>query len=176
MTAGADRRSALFDTLALVREELDAQAGVCENLAAQLAAAQGRRSRLAGLYESLTESLPDLGVTGPTGASEDISQADEGHAEESPELDDVRDDESNTLQDFILVILATSDRPMHVEHVLETILHLREEGRTDKLGNSKRPVEDVRTALNRLVKKGRASKVGPSTYTVARAPENSEAA
>ncbi|NXY95780.1 hypothetical protein HYE82_15550 [Streptomyces sp. BR123] len=176
MTAGADRRSVLFDTLALVREELDAQAGVCEDLTTQLAAAQGRLSRLEGLYESLTESLPDLGIAGPTGAPEDSSQTDEGPAEESPELDDLRDAESNTLQDFILVILATSDRPMHVDHVLDTILHLREEGRTDKLGNSKRPVEDVRTALNRLVKKGRASKVGPSLYAVARAPENSEAA
>ncbi|MFD7260528.1 hypothetical protein [Streptomyces sp. NPDC059874] len=176
MTAGADRRSVLFDTLALVREELDAQAGLCEDLTTQLSAAQGRLSRLEGLYESLTESLPDLGIGDPVGASEDTSQADEGHPGESPDLGDVRDDESNTLQDFILVILATSDRPMHVDHVRETILHLREQGRTDKLGNSKRPVEDVRTALNRLVKKGRASKVGPSIYTVARAPENPEAA
>ncbi|MBT2479443.1 hypothetical protein [Streptomyces sp. ISL-94] len=175
MTAGADRHSVLFGTLALVREELDAQAGVCEALAAQLAAAQERLSRLEGLHGSLTESLPDLGVTSPAWAAAGAAQADEAHAEAPSELGDLSD-ESNTLQDFILVILATSDRPMHVDHVRETILHLREQGRTDKLGNSKRPTEDVRTALSRLVKKGRASKVGPALYTVTRAPESSEGA
>ncbi|MFF8611530.1 hypothetical protein [Streptomyces sp. NPDC015350] len=83
-------------------------------------------------------------------------------------LDELQDDESNSLQDFIMTILATSDRAMHVDEVVETIGLLRAKGHTEKLGNSKRPSEDVRTALNRLVGKGRVEKVAVATYAVAR--------
>ncbi|MFI8357781.1 hypothetical protein [Streptomyces cyaneofuscatus] len=123
------------------------------------------------------QASPEVSVPTPlasqiVGAELSVPQQNRGpqeHSSDAPALlEELKDDESNSLQDFAMTILATSDRAMHVDEVVETIELLRDKGRTDKLGNSKRPSEDVRTALNRLVGKGRVEKVASATYAVAR--------
>lgn len=197
MAHGAERRSDLLvDALALIRRDRDERRADCAALRDELAQALRRVSelqdRLAGkehgleqaetMYEFVEARLPGLGVDAQPGHTEPQSPGTAFPAspiEESelsvPQpsdvldpLEELQDDGSNSLQDFILTILATSDRAMHVDEVLETIELLRAKGRTEKLGNSKRPSEDVRTALNRLVGKGRVEKVAAATYAVAR--------
>ncbi|WP_326766069.1 hypothetical protein OG978_17155 [Streptomyces sp. NBC_01591] len=115
----------------------------------------------------LTSEIPVAELSVPQ-QSQEPQKCPRQSSDASASLDELLDDESNSLQDFIMTILATSDRAMHVDEVVETIGLLRAKGRTEKLGNSKRPNEDVRTALNRLVGKGRVEKVATATYAVAR--------
>ncbi|THA70687.1 hypothetical protein E6P78_08905 [Streptomyces sp. A0958] len=197
MAHGAEKRpDLLVDALALIRQDRDERRADCAALRDELTQALRRVSELQDrladkehgleqaetMYEFVEARLPGLGAAAQPGHAAPQSPDTEfpasriGGAELSvPQpsdapapLEELRDDGSNSLQDFILTILATSERAMHVDEVLETIELLRAKGRTEKLGNSKRPSEDVRTALNRLVGKGRVEKVATATYAVAR--------
>ncbi|MFF2226416.1 hypothetical protein ACFVV7_24245 [Streptomyces globisporus] len=207
MAHGAERRSDLLvDALALIRQNRDERRADCAALRDELAQALGRvaelQDRLAGeeqgleqaetMYQFIEARVPAPGDAAQPAPPTPPSAAPSLHVPESAEeeptvphqgtastsLDELQDDESNSLQDFVMTILATSDRAMHVDEVVETIGLLRAKGRTGKLGNSKRPSEDARTALNRLVGKGRVEKVASATYAVARdlTPRKAEAA
>lgn len=56
------------------------------------------------------------------------------------------------------------------------MLQLHAQGLTHHLGRSKRPSEDVRTALNRLALKELVVKVDRGAYEIARTAAESEAA
>ncbi|WP_405810652.1 hypothetical protein OG524_15175 [Streptomyces sp. NBC_01520] len=181
MAHGASRRSdLLLDALALIRQDRDERRADCAALRDELSQALSRVSelqdRLAGeeqgleqaetMYQFVEDRIPAPGADAPESSEEEPPMPPQSSATAS--LDELQDDESNSLQDFVMTILATSDRAMHVDEVVEAIVILRARGRTEKLGNSKRPSEDVRTALNRLVGKGRVEKVAAATYAVAR--------
>ncbi|GGS09754.1 MULTISPECIES: hypothetical protein [Streptomyces] len=181
MAHGASRRSdLLLDALALIRQDRDERRADCAALRDELSQALNRVSelqdRLAGeeqgleqaetMYQFVEDRIPAPGADAPESSEEEPPMPPQSSATAS--LDELQDDESNSLQDFVMTILATSDRAMHVDEVVEAIVILRARGRTEKLGNSKRPSEDVRTALNRLVGKGRVEKVAAATYAVAR--------
>ncbi|WP_326736723.1 hypothetical protein [Streptomyces sp. NBC_01022] len=192
MAHGAERRSDLLvDALALIRQHRDQQRSGCAALRDELTQARSRVTELEHLlageehgleqaeamYQAVESHLPPVGDSPRQNSApppkaqtshEDCEQSAQSLSETPASLDDLKDDESNSLQDFIMTILATSDRAMHVDEVRETIDHIRVSGRTEKLGNSKRPIEDVRTALNRLVGKGRVRKVAAATYAVVR--------
>ncbi|NEB69973.1 hypothetical protein G3I39_23390 [Streptomyces fulvissimus] len=187
-----DRDERRADCAAL-RDELAQACRRVSELQDQLAGKEHGLEQAETMYEFIEARLPGLGVAtqpghtkpqspgtafpaSPIGGSElSVPQqsrellANPQQPSNTPApLEELQDDGSNSLQDFVLTILATSDRAMHVDEVLETIELLRAKGRTEKLGNSKRPSEDVRTALNRLVGKGRVEKVATATYAVAR--------
>ncbi|NUV87791.1 hypothetical protein G6W61_16460 [Streptomyces sp. KAI-26] len=182
MAHRAERRSDLLvDALALIRQDRDERRADCAALRDELDQALGRvaalQDRLAGeeqgleqaetMYQFVEARIPAPGADAQPESTEKEQPVPQ-QSSASASLDELQDDESNSLQDFIMTILATSDRAMHVDEVVEAIVILRAKGRTDKLGNSKRPSEDVRTALNRLVGKGRVEKVAAATYAVAR--------
>ncbi|WP_433398813.1 hypothetical protein [Streptomyces sp. CA-146814] len=193
MAQGAERRSDLLvDALALIRQNRDERRADCaalrDELAQALVVVAELQDRLAGEEQGLEQAetmyqFIEARVPGPRDAAQPDPAAPQSpepppHTPEEPSvprqgavsasLDELQDDESNSLQDFVMTILATSDRAMHVDEVVETIELLRAKGHTGKLGNSKRPSEDVRTALNRLVGKGRVEKVASATYAVAK--------
>ncbi|WP_431967525.1 hypothetical protein [Actinacidiphila sp. bgisy160] len=185
MESGA--HSAVLDTLTLVHEQMKEQHEGCSTLRSQLAQAEGRLARLEALYTSLIESLPDLGVSPqqPREATEgETVEGQDAEAEDLTPSDDPQlavtevDNESGTatLPDLIMNLMASANRPLRVRDVLEAINRLRDQGRTDKLRSSKRPTENVRTALNRLARKGLVVKVSRGVYEIARADNISEAA
>ncbi|MEU8739299.1 hypothetical protein ACFYPK_24405 [Streptomyces halstedii] len=173
------------DCVAL-RDELTQARGRVAELEKLLAGEEHGLEQAEAMYQAVESHLPPVGDSPrqkPAPSPEPHTSHEDGQAapqnQDVPESaqspsgtsaswEELKDDESNSLQDFIMTILATSDRAMHVDEVRETIDHMRVSGRTEKLGNSKRPIEDVRTALNRLVGKGRVQKVAAATYAVVR--------
>jgi hypothetical protein len=173
--------TSVLDTLALVHEQKTAQFNANCAMRAELADGEGRFARLEGLYASLLESLPDLGVSPEQ--SEQEPAPDDTEPTPDPEPESQQSDASEgapqddpPLPDLVLELLATSDKPLRAGEVAEAILQLHAKGLTHHLGRSKRPSEDARSALNRLVTKGLAVRVDRGAYEIARTAAESEAA
>ncbi|WP_405820699.1 hypothetical protein OG705_14070 [Streptomyces sp. NBC_00838] len=172
----------MLDTLALVHEQKTAQCNANCALRAELAAGEGRLARLESLYTSLLESLPDLGVSPEQSEQEPAPDDTEPTPEPEPESqqpnasEEAPQNDPPSLPGLVLELLATSDKPLHAKEIAEAVLQLHAQGLTHHLGRSKRPSEDVRTALNRLALKELVVKVDRGAYEIARTAAESEAA
>lgn len=176
MAQESGTHTSVLDTLALVHEQKTEQFNANCALRAQLAAGEGRLARLEGLYTSLLESLPDLGVSAEQSEDEPAPDDTEPTPDPQPDTSEEASQDGPSLPDLVLELLATSDKPLRAGEVAEAILQLHSRGLTHHLGRSKRPSEDARSALNRLVTRGLAVRVGRGAYEIARTAAESEAA
>lgn len=181
MAQESGTHTSVLDTLALVHEQKTAQFNANAALRAELADGEGRLTRLEGLYTSLMASLSDLGVSPERSedepAPDDTEPTPDPQPEpETPDAPEEAPQDGTPLPDLVLELLATSDKPLRAGEVAEAILQLHAQGLTHHLGRSKRPSEDARSALNRLVTRGLAVRVGRGAYEIARTAAESEVA
>lgn len=187
MAHESGKHHSVLDTLDLVRGKRQAQMEAVQSLRDQLADAEGKLSRLDALHESLTQFLPDLdGIAGSLSDDADetgLGEAEAPHDVQEPPQPEGHEgqaaldvDGSLPLQEMLVSILATSDKPMRVGDLVDVIAQLRAAGHTDRLKDSSRPDSVVGSALDRLMKKGLVTKADRGLYTVTRADSRTEAA
>ncbi|MFI5819506.1 hypothetical protein ACIA8I_10255 [Streptomyces rishiriensis] len=170
------------ETLMLVRQQLGMQADIVQALSSQLDEAKSKLAHLEMLNASLAQFMPEQVEAVPTvravpamqavrAVTSDVvgqgaSRVPTASAAPSVDLTGFRASKPFSIQEMILQVLSTARDSLRTRDLVATIEHLRTEGHTDLLRDSKRPDSVVSSALDRLCKKGLVRKVGRGQYTL----------